>query len=70
MDETMALLLKEGIYLITIEHHGFSVSLYSLVSEFYEVFYNPTDYRIEKIVQASEEDLNKYLNRIELMKLQ
>ena len=70
MDETMALLLKEGIYLISIEYRGFRVSLYSFVSEFYEVFYDPAEYRIEKIVQANEDDLNKYLNRIKLLKFQ
>ena len=56
----------KGTHLITIEHNGFKVSLYSVGKEFIEIHHNPTENRIEQINQASENDLQKYLRQIKL----
>jgi hypothetical protein len=66
MDETAEMLRNEGTYITTIDDNGFIVSLYSMCTELYEVFYNQTESRIVKISQASDSDLGKYLSRIKL----
>jgi hypothetical protein len=66
MNETIKILLKEGIHITTIDYNQFKVSLYSLSAEFYEVFYNQAE-RVVRITQASDNDLGKYLNLIDLM---
>ncbi|MFN8337157.1 MAG: hypothetical protein U0U09_18640 [Cyclobacteriaceae bacterium] len=47
-----------------IEYYNRRVALYSVDSDFYEVYYNQESNEIEKINQASDPDLAKYLNRI------
>jgi hypothetical protein len=66
MNELAERVWKEGTYQITIEYYGYRVSLYSVNADFYEVFYNSTENKIEKINLATEDDLKKYLNRIKL----
>jgi len=59
MNETAEELWNKGTYLITIEYYGYKVSLYSLYAEFYEVFYNSFENRIDKIILATEEDFEE-----------
>ncbi|HEV8512370.1 MAG TPA: hypothetical protein VGQ59_03805 [Cyclobacteriaceae bacterium] len=66
MHRTAELLRNDGTYLLTIEYNGLQVSLYSLEEEFYEVYYNTTRNAIEKVIQATQDDLKKYLNGIAL----
>ena len=66
MHRTAELLRNDGTYLLTMEFNGLKVSLYSLEEEFYEVYYNPAKNGIEKVIQATPDDLTKYLNGIAL----
>lgn len=66
MNETIEILLREGVYITTIDYNQFKVSLYSLSAEFYEVFYNQAE-KVIRISQANDSDLGKYLSMIELL---
>jgi hypothetical protein len=60
-----ALLMAEfGNYLESIEFYDYWVHLYSLHSNFIEVYYNIHTRQIEKISMVEYQDLDKYLNRI------
>jgi hypothetical protein len=65
MNEEAERIWNEGVYLASIEYYCFKINLYSLGKEFWEVYYHPVQNTIERVSRASEEDLNKYLNRIE-----
>lgn len=54
----------EGKYLMTVEYLRLKANLYSLHSEFVEVYYNDDTDSIEKIQRVNDEDLNKYLRQI------
>ena len=66
MDETVEELRNNGTYITTIDHYGFKISLYSMDLEFYEVAYRPTDNRVWKVSEAGKDDLEKYVNGIDL----
>ncbi|HEV8512212.1 MAG TPA: hypothetical protein VGQ59_03015 [Cyclobacteriaceae bacterium] len=70
MNELAERIWKYGTYLVTIEYYAHKVNLYTVDAEFYEIHYNNVDNEIEKINLATEDDLKKYLSRIELEKLQ
>lgn len=55
-----------GQFVEMIEYYNRRVSLYSVDSEFYEVYYNQETNEIEKINEVTEQDINKYLSRIKL----
>lgn len=55
-----------GQFIESIEYYNRRVNLYSIDSDFYEVYYNQDSSEIEKINQVTEHDLNKYVNRIKL----
>ncbi len=61
MEDTAQLLSNDGTLIDTIEVDGFQVSLYKIDSAYYEVFYSLTDHSIVKVVQATKEDMEKYL---------
>ncbi|HCW06658.1 MAG TPA: hypothetical protein DGG95_04750 [Cytophagales bacterium] len=66
MDEVAERIWNNGCFLIAIDYYGYKISLYSLGTDFYEIFYNPRTNEIEKISLATEDDLKKYLNRISI----
>lgn len=70
MNEDAERIWEEGEFLITIEYYAFKINLYSVGKEFWEIYYHPIKNTIEKINKATVEDMNKYLNRIKLMKFQ
>ncbi|HEV8513167.1 MAG TPA: hypothetical protein VGQ59_07810 [Cyclobacteriaceae bacterium] len=70
MNEEAEFIWTHGKYLISIEYYAFKINLYSVKKNFYEIFYHPNTNEITKINRASFIDLEKYLNRIELEKLQ
>jgi hypothetical protein len=69
MIRTAELLWNEGVYLVTIEDCGYEVALYLMNEDFYEVYFNSIEKRIERVIHASERDLEKYLNKIDFEKL-
>ncbi len=60
-----ALIMAEfGHYLESIEFYDYWVHLYSLNSNFIEIYYNINTRQIDKISMVSYCDLDKYLSRI------
>jgi hypothetical protein len=60
-----ALLIAEfGKYLESIEFYDYWIHLYSLHSNFIEIYYNINTRQIDKISLVSYNELDKYLNRI------
>jgi hypothetical protein len=60
-----ALLIAEfGKYLESIEFYDYWIHLYSLHSNFIEIYYNINTRQIDKISLVSYHELDKYLNRI------
>lgn len=49
-----------------IEYYNRRINLYSVDSDYYEVYYNQETNKIEKINLVLEQDLTKYLNRIKI----
>lgn len=65
-----ALLMAEfGSYLESIEFYDYWIHLYSLHSNFIEVYYNIHTRQIDKIAMADYSELDKYLNRIVIQSL-
>ena len=61
---TMHEIWLEGKYLMTVEYLRLKANLYAFHNEFVEVYYNDDTECVEKIQQASDEDLKKYLSQI------
>lgn len=60
-----ALLIAEfGGYIMSIEFGDYWLHLYSLNSNFIQIFYNISTRQIDKIVMAEYNDLDKYTDRI------
>jgi hypothetical protein len=59
-------LWDRGNYLMSIRYRKYRISLYALGKDFYEIFYNPYSQEVEWINLADENDMIKYLNRIQL----
>jgi hypothetical protein len=55
-----------GQYIETIEYYNRRINLYSVDSDYYEVYYNQETNEIEKINLVTDQDLTKYLNRIKV----
>jgi hypothetical protein len=53
-----------GEFLMSIEYYDYRINLYSLNSQFIEMFQNIDSRQIEKIQIASYNGLDKYLDRI------
>lgn len=66
LDKLANRIINYGQFIETIEYYNRRISLYSVENDFYEVAYNQFTNDIEKVNQATEEDLLKYLNRIKL----
>lgn len=60
---------KNGQYLLTIEHRGKRVNLYSFDTEFYEIYYDQMTYVATDIKQVDEKEILKYTNQIDLKAL-
>jgi hypothetical protein len=60
-----ALLVSEfGSFLESIEFYDYRIHLYSLNSNFIEIYYNILTRQIERIVLVDYQALDKYLSRI------
>jgi hypothetical protein len=57
---------NHGDVIDSIEYYSRRVTLYSVESEFYEIYYDQKTNEIERASLATHEDLQKYLNRIKL----
>ncbi len=56
---------QEGKYIGLREYYNYSINLYSLYDFFVEVWYSPTDNKIEKIeVLESEKTLDLYIDKM------
>jgi hypothetical protein len=66
MKEQAQKIWDKGNYLISIRYRKYRISLYSLGTDFYEIFYNPYSQEVEWINLADQNDMIKYLNRIKL----
>ena len=66
MNEEAQRIWDSGKYLISIKYYNYRISLYSVGKEFFEIFYDPESNAIEKINMANEDDLKKFLNRINI----
>lgn len=55
-----------GRFIAVIEYYNRRIALYSVDKDFYEVYYDAEENQVEKISEASEQDLTKFLTRITL----
>ena len=60
------LLWADGKILNTIDYYGYKVQLYSLYSFFVQLYYDSRENKIEKIECVTEDDLDKFINQINL----
>lgn len=56
----------EGIHLLTTEYYNQKVLLYSVGSEYVEVYYNQNDNEITRVTKASKYDLPKHLSLLDI----
>lgn len=59
-------IFNNGVFLLTITYYNQRVNLYAVDKEFFEVYYDADQNEIVKLNEVIGEDLNKYLNRIEV----
>lgn len=59
-------IMSYGHFIEIIEYYNRRVALYAIDKDFYEVYYATEENQIEKISQASDQALAKFLNRITL----
>lgn len=65
--ERASLILRKGQHLVTTDFYGASVKLYHLRMRYVEVYHHPVTKKIMRVSFASDKDLDKHLNRINLI---
>src|SRR5688572_12244635 len=66
LNDRVYILMEKGNFLESFAYHNYYILLYSLGTHFIELFYDKSTSQIVWILEANENDLNKYLNQIEL----
>jgi hypothetical protein len=66
LGEKRKFLWSNGKYVLTTDFYGSRVKLFSLNTSFIEVYYHPVEKKIMRITQASESDLKKHIQDIQL----
>jgi hypothetical protein len=66
LNERVQMLWDQGTYLETAFQNGYMINLHSFQAFFVEVHYHTDSQRIEKAEIANEDDMRKYLGRIDI----
>jgi hypothetical protein len=66
LEEKAKIACDEGIYMESITYYNATVNLYSWNKVFIEVYYHPATNEIERISIATDQDMNKYISRIDI----
>jgi hypothetical protein len=66
IEDRLAIVWDMGLYLDSVNYYRYKAYLYALGSFFVEIFYHQDSAQIEKVEIASEDNLIKYLNRIDI----
>lgn len=64
--ECVRLVVKHGHLVEVRSEYHYSIFLYSLNTDFFEIYYNEETEKIVWIVKADDHDLAQYLNQIEI----
>jgi hypothetical protein len=66
LTEKQDFLREHGEFMVTTDFYGASIHLYSLNSDFVEVYHHPVLRNVMRVSYATHQDLNKHLRSISL----